>query len=1081
MTESIKSTIIFAVIAFFFVSPGFAFASDKISDIPEKSELTEKVQYALASKLYSVEDNKKNAFYEYRKFIKRFPRSDKAPQAQFMLGEALFFESARTFSQKIITDLKLTTEDEDKAAVLSGEIPFVPTFDNAIEEYRKIAGYPSNEVSDDALFRIGECYYNKGSYEKAIEAFKELTGNYADSYFKSEAIYSTALCHMARGKWVEAGNVLVQLGAMYPAYNKSLKVQFGLGIVAYYKKDFQGALEKLKEVKTADGYFFAGQCLDKQGKGFSAIVNYKKLLLEFPGSEYAEKASFSIPESFYYSKDYASAIYAYKKHLEQFPKSPYKPYASYKIGCSYFFQKNYDEAIKIFDEVGKTSPENEVAPLSAYLMAEALRKQNKISEAKVKYGSVVSLFGTNEVAPSAQYKIGWCFYKEGAYSMASGAYLQFDKDFGRHELLPYVFYMMANNYYKQKKYAEASSYYGLVLDKLPSTNLYEASLCLLNNSEYEQHKFDQIVTNYQYIVNNLKPSDNVWRARTLLYGADAYFRTGLYKEAQMAFELVRRDFKNTAEAMQALSGISYVAGATGKYEVAEKEIKKILETISADETKDSKDKMVLQSQFQIANNLFNQKKYLEALDIYEKYAKENPESSLTPEVIYRSGLCYYRLEYYSSAIKSWEMLVEKYKTDKKAPEALFQVADTYFRAQKYIEAVAAFRKLTADYPETKWVKEAQLRVGQSYYNAKDYDLAIKEYKKYLETCQDDSQVAEAVEALEAAVKKKREAAQTAPVATAEKKNPLPAPQDNTVAEYIDILRAVLVKYPVSKFAGEVQFKIGKKYYDEKQYANAAKDLVKLITDYSETASAGAAHFYLAESYYKLQNYEEALGAYGRYIKNFPGEEFIIDALFHSATSNYNLKKFPEAVESYKEILKGFPASEFASAAMFNMALAYKKANLLEEAARTYIDFNTKYPADQNSLPALLEAASIFQKRQNYELAVETYKKYPMKAGDDASLDVQFQIADGLLKQEKNEEAEKELRKLLEMQPKANASRLTGLAKLAEFCEAGGKFEEAIKVYSDIIQNAGKDEWSNAAKLRVESIKLQITEKQKTSK
>lgn len=1079
MTKKTKESKVNVIIACLLVFTGISFAEDKLVDNPARSQLTEKGQYTIASKLYAQNEDKKNSFYEYKKFINRFPGSEKAPKAQFMLGECLFNEAVKEVSLKRFKDLKIKAKPEEKGLLLAGEIPFVPTFDNAIEEYRKVAGYSRNEVSDDAIFRIAECYYNKGSFEKALEVFRELTNNYPDSYLKSEAIYSTALCYLVQEKWGEAGNVLAQLGAMYPVYEKTPKVQFALGLIAYFQNDIDTAYNRFKNVKTAEGFFFAGRCLDRQGKGFSAIVSYRKIITDFPKSNYLEKAAFSIPESFYISKDYLSAISSYGKFLEQFEKSSYSPYAAYKIGCSYFLQKKHNEAIKVFENIKKTYADSEVASVSAYLIAEVLRKQGKISEANVKYGSVVIEYPREEAAPYAQYKIGWCYYSTGAFSMAAGAYEQFNRDFDRHSLLPYSLYLTACNFYKQKKYTESSHYFGMVLDKMPATNLYESALCLLNDSEYKQRNFDQIITNYQFIANTLKPTDSAWRARTFLYVADAYFRAGLFKDAAMIFEMVGRDFKNTPEAMHAQSGISYVAGATGKYDLAEKETKKVLESFDNEEEKEVKDKLLAQTQYEIADSLFNQKKYLEALDLYEKYAKDNPDNLLAPEAIYRSGLCYYRLEYYSSAIKAWETLVEKYKNDKKAPEALYQVADTYFRAQKYTEAVSAFRKLLAVYPETKWLKEARLRIGQSYYNAKDYDAAIKEYKKYLEAGPEDSQVAEALEALEAATKKKLESISSSAVTTAGSKTTADgSPQENPVSESVDTLRGLLVKYPNSKIAGEIQYKIGKKYYDDKQYGRASEELVKAIMNYPETSSAGAAHFFLAEAYYRQQNYEEALGAYGRYLRNFEKDEYVIDALFHSATSNYNLKKFSDAAESYREILKNFPDSEFASAALFNMALAYKKANKYEEAAATYTEFNKKYPADQNALSSLLEAANIYQKQKRYDLAVETYKKYPLKTGDEASMEVQLQIAESYLKQEKNEEAEKELQKLGEMEPKANAWRLTGLAKLAELYEAKSKFDEAIKVYNDIIQNAGKEEWTGAAKLRVESIKSQLKEKNK---
>ncbi|MFH1825635.1 MAG: tetratricopeptide repeat protein [Candidatus Firestonebacteria bacterium] len=1044
--------------------------ADEKTEREDQFPLTEKTQYQVVSKLFVENDDKKNAYYEYKKFLKLFPYSDKAFKAQYMLGECLFIEAIKTFSNKSIKELSIIPKESEGLVILKEEEPFIPTFDKAIEEYIKvIQNYPKNELFDDAHFRISECYYNKGDYDKAISWFRHLITNYPDSFLKAESMSSLALCYLVQEMWDEANEVFQQLVSMYPAYSKEEKVLFGLGLINFYKKDYEYALDCLKRVKSPEGYYYAGRCFDKLGKNFSAVVNYRKVIVEYPKSDYVEKSSFSIPESFYLSTDYFSAISSFQKFIDNFPESSYKPYAAYKVGCSYFLQKNYTEAIKVFEDCNKNYPGSEISPLCMYLTGESLRNMNKVSEANVIYGQAVLQYFNSEVSPYSQYKIGWCYYTQENSMMAIGAYEQFDKDFSKHDLRPYSYFLTANSFYKLKKFDKASYYYGLICDRMPNTSLYEVSLCMLNSSEYEQRNYDQIVTNYHFIVNNLKPTDNPWRAKAYLFVADAYFRYGLYKDADAVYNMIKEYFPKSEESVESQFGLSWVANAQGKFDVAEKETRKVLEHFEGEETKG---KLVAQSEYEVANNLFNQKKYVEALDIYEKFVKDNPDDSNTPEAIYRSGLCYYRLEYYSSAIKAWESLVNKFKNHKKAPESLYQIADTYFRAQKYQEAIASYHRLINEYPDSEFVKESKLRIAQSYYNAKDDDQAIKEFKKYIETYSDDPQISDVIESIESSSKRKLELAKAQTTSTSG--TTITSVSAQTVTESIDTLKGILEKYPKTKIAGEIQYKIGKKYFDDKIYDKALEELTRVIINYPESPSVSLTQFFIGESYYKLGKYEEALSSYNRFVSNFSENEFVVDALFHSATSNYNLKKYEDAANSYKEIIKKFPSSEFTSAAVFNMALAYKKANKLDDSASTYLDFYNKYPNDANAFPALIEVGNIYQKQKRYNAAIDIYRKIPIKSGDEQSVEIQYQIGDSLIKVGKNDGAEQEFVKLINLQPLNNAWRLTGLAKLAEMYENKNKLDEAVKTYNDIIANSGKEEWTNAAKMRIEAIKqLQI--------
>src|SRR6185295_19187250 len=63
-------------------------------------------------------------------------------------------------------------------------------YDLAIQEYREyLRNYPNTDLSDNAQYWIGECYFSKGRYNEAVTAWDELMRDYPASDKLPDARY----------------------------------------------------------------------------------------------------------------------------------------------------------------------------------------------------------------------------------------------------------------------------------------------------------------------------------------------------------------------------------------------------------------------------------------------------------------------------------------------------------------------------------------------------------------------------------------------------------------------------------------------------------------------------------------------------------------------------------------------------------------------------------------------------------------------------------------------------------------------------------------------------------------------------
>ena len=373
-----------------------------------------------------------------------------------------------------------------------------------------------------------------------------------------------------------------------------------------------------------------------------------------------------------------------KKFIKDYPQSPLKEAALYRIAASHFLKGDYSAARESFNLFLNAYPTGDYSSLARHMVAESYRLAGQLKEASFAYGQVMSLLPNAPITANAKFKLAWVTYLQKSYSSASDLFQKFIDWHPFHAWVPHAYFLMGNCYAAMGKPEQAANDYQQAFDKSPKTELGEAAMGLLNRVRYSQGNYGQLTSGYTYILKSLPPSESKWRAYSQLYLGDSYYRQKLHREAIAVFDSIVALYPNHPVAIQARDGLSWCNFQLGNYDEAQKQRRQISEVRLPEGVQAP---MMASSDYELANALFNQKKYQEALEAYEKFIRQTPDSPSAPETLYRIGLCYYRQEYYTQAIETWEGLAAKNPNHERTEEAVFQIADTYFRAQKYDKAI----------------------------------------------------------------------------------------------------------------------------------------------------------------------------------------------------------------------------------------------------------------------------------------------------------------------------------------------------------------------------------------------------------
>jgi len=95
-------------------------------------------------------------------------------------------------------------------------------YDVALSGLREfLRAFPDVEKADDAQYYVGECLYNLGAFEAAVEEYDALIINFPDSQFRVSATYKKALSFLNSNQTAQGVILLQQLIRRYPDSNEA--------------------------------------------------------------------------------------------------------------------------------------------------------------------------------------------------------------------------------------------------------------------------------------------------------------------------------------------------------------------------------------------------------------------------------------------------------------------------------------------------------------------------------------------------------------------------------------------------------------------------------------------------------------------------------------------------------------------------------------------------------------------------------------------------------------------------------------------------------------------------------------------
>ncbi|MBI5630209.1 MAG: tetratricopeptide repeat protein [Elusimicrobia bacterium] len=967
-------------------------------------------------------------------FLSKFPRSLRAADARFLIGEAQM-----RYALSLLKEEAASKKNSASRALSASNPAAAKALQAARKAFSAVAEDKKSGLGASAQYRLGEAAYNERNWEEALKQFGEVESRFPKSYLAGESLLGIVYSYLAMEEFEAAESSLFILGETYPAYLKEQAALYAQGVVALHKGDYNNAEKALKAVSTPEAQYYLGKTYLLSKRAYLAATAFEKLIRDYPESELKEEAQFYIAESFFLAEDYDGAVSKYQRFISLYPDSPLRSAANFRVGACHFQKKDYIQARAQLQGLLDRAPGDFFGPISQYLVAETYLATGQIRDALFAYTKVITQHPeTLRVSPLAHYKLAWTQAQVGDFAQAAQTCRNFLSLYPNNALAKNVYLILGNALVGLGRHGEAADAFQRIIDIAPSSEIAEQALFLILQNQFSGKNYNSILTSYQYIFRHMPPSRSKWRTLSYLYAAEAYLALNQVEEAKVIYEMILKVYPDDPAAIYAQDGLAWCYSYEGEDQKALEERQKLKEMLSAASSTFTFSGV---NELGIADSLFNQKNYEDSFQLYEKYAQEHPDSAQAPVALYRAGQSLYNARFYTQALEAWKKLMSRYPQAKEAEAAAFQSADTLFRAQKYGESMAAYRAILKNFPSDSRLAMARLRLAQAAYNAKDDAAAVKEVQELVGQFPGSPEASDGLEILESALDRLRK------------------------ADFKAVLRGMIAAAAAKPIAADLQFRLARRCFEAKDYAEAASEFQKFSVEHTNHAELGKAQFYLGESWFKLSNFQEAIPAFERLLDNFERGENTALALFHLASASYGLKKHQEAIRYYLRLIEEYPEAEYVKAAQFNLALSYKavgRPDMSQDAYQKYVGLAGA--SDPAALSALWEVFAIQKDRRDYEGALSTLSRIGERAqpGAEMALEAAYRAGEIYVAQKRPDEAQNAWEKLRPMRPAGNPFRLQALIRLGELYERGSDYEKALAVYDDLARNAGKAVAQSAA-------------------
>ena len=639
-------------------------------------------------------------------FAKKYPKHEHAPRALYLASLTAYnfddFTTARAQAERFLSRAD-TKKHELRPSVLllagesyrNGTKPDMGKAEAHLQALVK--GYPKYENRPRALTRLAECLYLRKEIAQANQILTPILPKLKSPTLKAEAYQLQGRLAMAlknpngsivayqksiaaSPKWQRADETLILLALAYQFQNKTAEQEKTLKrlVTQFPKSDY-----------IPEAHFRLGDLAQSKKNWEVARKEFQSIVTKFPNSSLAPQSLFRVASIQFENGENDKAVTEATTLLTKYPKSDVAPQGLMIRGLAYRQLKKYDLAVKDLTNflAGKASKEDMID--ARYALALCQLGLKKTDQAIASLKELLKAGPSEAQAEQARYELGHAYLATNKTPEALAAFRELATKHPKSRFAAESWFHVGEIHEKANKLAEASQAYSSGLKTARVASRKEKLQYRLGWTQYQQQKYKEAAVVLQAQIKD-HPRGALFNDAAYLAG-DCLHRTDQSKEAIRLFEHL-------------------INGKVKKY--------------------------LAKALYRSGDCHVNLKQWPQSEKQYQQFLTLFPKHDLRHEARYGLGLSCQNQKKHKEAQAAYRQVIKE-TTSETAAKSRFMLGEIAFSQEKYKEAIDHFLDTALGYPYKEWKALSYFEAGRCYAEIKQpkrarqmFEELIKRYPKH---------------------------------------------------------------------------------------------------------------------------------------------------------------------------------------------------------------------------------------------------------------------------------------------------------------------------------------------------------------